>query len=81
MWSRACETLLGRLPLLQEEGGMRTADGKRRRTPGGVFYTLIKDRMPRPDYNRVRRRLWRASHVAAGSITCTTRALRSMSQA
>ena len=29
--------------VLQREGGMRTADDKRRRTPGGVFLKLLAD--------------------------------------
>jgi PHAX RNA-binding domain len=28
----------------QAQGGLRTNDGRRRRTPGGVFFRLVKDR-------------------------------------
>lgn len=38
----------------EANGGMRTKDGTRRRTPGGVFFQLVKERAPA----QARRRLF-----------------------
>lgn len=40
--------------VLQAGGGMATADGSgRRRSPGGVFFLLLKDRVSKDDYKMV----------------------------
>src|SRR5690348_17061273 len=39
---------------VEANGGMLTADGRRRRTPGGVFFLLARKAMP----GNVRRKLW-----------------------
>ena len=45
--------------VLQDAGGMMIADGSRRRTPGGVFFLLLKERVSREQYKSI------FSHVAA----------------
>lgn len=37
-----CERFCGEVHDIEQTGGMMTNDGKRRRTPGGVFFQLIK---------------------------------------
>ena len=39
---------------VEAQGGMLTADGSRRRTPGGVFFLLARKAMPGP----MRRKIW-----------------------
>ena len=39
----ACEQLLVATVAVERGGGLRTADGSRQRSPGGVFYHLMKD--------------------------------------
>ncbi len=39
---------------IEAAGGMMTADGSRRRTPGGVFFQLVRKAMPGP----MRRKIW-----------------------
>lgn len=41
-WSLA---LLAETQRIEAEGGMMTADGARRRSPGGVYMTLLKQRL------------------------------------
>lgn len=38
---------------VETAGGMTTADGSRRRTPGGVFFALLRDLISREAYKRV----------------------------
>jgi PHAX RNA-binding domain-containing protein len=37
----------------ETQGGMRTKDGRRRRTPGGVFFQLVKERATRQERQRL----------------------------
>jgi hypothetical protein len=39
-----CATLLAETLHVEAQGGLRTRDGTRRRTPGGVFFQLTKER-------------------------------------
>src|ERR671932_821013 len=41
--------LLHETQQLGAQGGMHLPDGSRRRTPGGVFFTLVKDRVSAKD--------------------------------
>jgi phosphorylated adapter RNA export protein len=45
--------LLRRTIELELRGGMLTADGARRRTPGGVFFALLKDAATRDQYKEI----------------------------
>jgi hypothetical protein len=38
-----CQTLLTQTLAIEEAGGILTKDGTRRRTPGGVFFQLVRD--------------------------------------
>ena len=49
---RANELLAATLDL-ETDGGLLTADGSRRRTPGGVFFTLVKRLVPRDMYRAI----------------------------
>ena len=49
---RANELLAATLDL-ETDGGLMTADGSRRRTPGGVFFTLVKQMVPREMYRAI----------------------------
>ena len=49
---RANELLAATLDL-ETDGGLLTADGSRRRTPGGVFFTLVKQLVPRDMYRAI----------------------------
>ena len=49
---RANELLAATLDL-ETDGGLLTADGSRRRTPGGVFFTLVKQMVPREMYRAI----------------------------
>jgi hypothetical protein len=43
---------------IERQGGMKVADGSRRRTPGGVFFAVVKARLG----DRRRARLWAHGH-------------------
>lgn len=45
--------LLKRVVTTQREGGMDTADGSRKRTPGGVFFFLLREEMDAPSYRKL----------------------------
>jgi hypothetical protein len=45
--------LLQRTEAIEASGGMATADGDRRRTPGGVFFALLRECVDREAYKRV----------------------------
>lgn len=45
--------LLQRTEAIEAAGGMATADGNRRRTPGGVFFALLRECVDREAYKRV----------------------------
>ncbi len=50
------ETALGLLRetrRVQDEGGVEVRDGSRRRTDGGVFFSLAKTKLPKADRNRI----------------------------
>ena len=49
---RANELLAATLDL-ETDGGLLTADGSRRRTPGGVFFTLVKQLVPPEMYKAI----------------------------
>ena len=43
--AKAAKRLLKRVQETQRDGGLATADGSRKRTPGGVFFHLLRDEM------------------------------------
>lgn len=45
--------LLAETRKVQDSGGVEVRDGTRRRTDGGVFFSLAKARLPKPDRNRI----------------------------
>lgn len=45
--------LLDQTLAVERSGGMTTADGSRRRTPGGVFFALLRDCISKEDYKLV----------------------------
>jgi hypothetical protein len=45
--------LLAEVARVQAEGGLDVRDGTRRRTDGGVFFSLAKARLPKTDRNRI----------------------------
>jgi hypothetical protein len=46
-------SLLDETRRVQGEGGIEVRDGTRRRTDGGVFFSLAKGRLPKSDRNRI----------------------------
>ena len=48
-----CAALLADTLQCEDGGGMRTKDGTRRRTPGGVFFQLVKERATRQERQRL----------------------------
>jgi hypothetical protein len=48
-----CAALLADTLTCEASGGMRTKDGTRRRTPGGVFFQLVKERATRQERQRL----------------------------
>ena len=46
----AVEALVARVREVEEQGGQMTADGDRRRTPGGVFWKLLKQSVGEQEY-------------------------------
>jgi hypothetical protein len=38
---------------MEQRGGLLTRDGTRRRTPGGVYLTLVKESLGGPEYRRL----------------------------
>lgn len=42
----AVEELLKQVDIIESRGGQLTADGKRRRTPGGILWNILKSREP-----------------------------------
>jgi hypothetical protein len=46
-------SLLNETLRVQSEGGVEVRDGTRRRTDGGVFFSLAKTKLPRADRNRI----------------------------
>jgi hypothetical protein len=46
-------SLLHETRRVQDEGGIEVRDGTRRRTDGGVFFSLAKGRLPKADRNRI----------------------------
>src|SRR5215475_8938960 len=46
-------SLLDETRRVQGEGGIEVRDGTRRRTDGGVFFSLAKGRLPKADRNRI----------------------------
>ena len=46
-------SLLDETRSVQNEGGIEVRDGTRRRTDGGVFFSLAKSRLPKSDRNRI----------------------------
>ena len=75
--AKASKRLLRRVVSTQRAGGLRTADGSRKRTPGGVFFHLLRDEMDADAYPRPRRNhpvFWpspRKVHVAAAAAPAT----------
>lgn len=49
----ACAELLIATIHTESEGGLMTSDGKRRRTPGGVFFELMKQIASKAQYKEV----------------------------
>ncbi len=47
--SEAAQALVAETQQIEETGGMPTKDGSRRRTPGGVFFQLVLQRVPSRD--------------------------------
>jgi hypothetical protein len=45
--------LLAETRRVQSEGGIEVRDGTRRRTDGGVFFSLAKQKLPKADRNRI----------------------------
>src|ERR687886_2911121 len=45
----AARSFLEETQQIEAQGGMHLPDGSRRRTPGGVFFTLLKDRVSAKD--------------------------------
>ena len=45
-----CVALLAEALTCEHEGGMLTKDGRRKRTPGGIFFRLVKDRVTRAEH-------------------------------
>jgi hypothetical protein len=48
-----CAAILADTLACEANGGMLTPDGTRRRTPGGVFFQLVKDRATRQERHRL----------------------------
>jgi hypothetical protein len=48
-----CAAILADTLQCEDGGGMLTKDGTRRRTPGGVFFQLVKDRATRQERRRL----------------------------
>src|SRR5215470_10217712 len=48
-----CAALLADTLTSEANGGMLTKDGTRRRTPGGVFFQLVKERATRQERHRL----------------------------
>ncbi|HVW24213.1 MAG TPA: phosphorylated adapter RNA export RNA-binding domain-containing protein [Polyangiaceae bacterium] len=46
-------SLLDETKRVQNQGGIEVRDGTRRRTDGGVFFSLAKGRLPKSDRNRI----------------------------
>ncbi|HEX4341653.1 MAG TPA: phosphorylated adapter RNA export RNA-binding domain-containing protein [Polyangiaceae bacterium] len=46
-------SLLAEVRRVQDEGGIEVRDGTRRRTDGGVFFSLAKGKLPKSDRNRI----------------------------
>jgi hypothetical protein len=49
----ACLAILAETRRVQDEGGVAVRDGTRRRTDGGVFFSLAKAQLPKADRNRI----------------------------
>lgn len=49
----AAKRLLERTFETQRTGGLRTLDGKRKRSPGGVFFFLLRDELDADAYRRL----------------------------
>ena len=50
---KAAKRLLKRVVETQRDGGLATADGSRKRTPGGVFFHLLRDEMEPEAYKQL----------------------------
>src|SRR5262245_46681235 len=48
-----CAAILADTLQCEAHGGMLTKDGTRRRTPGGVFFQLVKERAMRQEHRRL----------------------------
>src|ERR671935_3019961 len=48
-----CAAILADTLACEAHGGMLTKDGTRRRTPGGVFFQLVKDRVTPQERRRL----------------------------
>jgi PHAX RNA-binding domain len=62
-----CAAILADTLQCEDGGGMLTKDGTRRRTPGGVFFQLVRDRVTPQE----RRRLFPPPAAIAGSAPST----------
>ena len=51
--SQVALELLAETRRVQDEGGVEVRDGTRRRTDGGVFFSLAKTKLPKADRNRI----------------------------
>ena len=51
--AKAAKRLLKRVVETQRDGGLATADGSRKRTPGGVFFHLLRDEMTPEAYKQL----------------------------
>lgn len=49
----AVESLVARVHEIEEQGGQMTAEGDRRRTPGGVFWKLLKQTVSEEEYTTI----------------------------
>jgi phosphorylated adapter RNA export protein len=46
--------LLEQAVTVEAEGGLLVVDGSRRRTPGGVFFRLVREQTPPAERSRIR---------------------------
>jgi hypothetical protein len=68
------QTILQETLEIEANGGLLVPDGSRRRTPGGVFFSLLRQRISREEWRRIQQLTTHSPEIAAQTLPWAERA-------